>query len=281
MKSSTLIVWLLVAACIAIDLAMIAELQVQRNDWPGAGGLIGLGLAFAQVTLISLWAIWGRNSLPFRAIGSLLGVWGLSCLGSYSAVGGLGGVGPWFGLLLVYCAASLVLFIMARLASYAVSNQPLENSPGASNRSSSNQFTIWWLLSLMTAVGTALAVIRFAEFPMEELLDLAVVLSILSATGATVLILTLFLSRVGVAIIATMFISPIGGFLLMLTKLGSEARLEMVLLTCMQGLTILAAALVLRAGGFRVVRHNAPCGARASGSSVASASVAADGRDGP
>ncbi len=281
MKSSTLIVWLLVAAYVALDLAMIGELQIRRNEWPEAGGIIGLGLAFGQVTLISLWAILGRNTLPFRAIGLLLSVWGVSCLGSYSAVGGLGGVGPWFGLLLVYCGASLTLFIAPRLTGYKLSNQVLETPPASNNGLPANQFTIWWLLSLMTAVGTALGVIRFATFPLVELLELAVLLTILAATGCTVVWLSLSLSRAAVAIITTIVISPIGGILLTLTEFGSKGRLEMILMTCMQGVTILAAAFVLRAGGFRVVRRGVPREAIASGSPVASESIIADPRGEP
>lgn len=263
MRSPTLIVWLLVAACIAIDLAMIGELQVQRNEWPEAGGVVGLGVMFAQVTLIALWAVWGRYTIPFRAIGSLLSVWGLSCLGSYSAVGGLGGAGPWFGLVLVYCGASLALFIVARLTSYKLCHRPEEIFPTAINRSSSHQFTIWWLLSLMTAVGIALGVIRFAEFPLEELLELVVLLTVLAATGGTVLLLTLALSRLSVAIIATIFILPIGGFLVSLTDLGSAEGLTLSLMTCIQGAAILAAAIILRTSGIRFVRHTAPPSAMA------------------
>jgi len=280
MKPSNLIVWLLVAACIAIDLAMIGELQVRRNEWPEAGGVIGLGLSFSQVALISLWAIWGRSTVPFRAVGTLLSVWGVSCLASYSSVGGLGGVGPWFGLLLVYCGASLVPFIIARFAGHTLSNQEAEQPPTTDSRSSSNQFTIWWLVSVMTAVGITLAVIRFAEFPIPELLGLAVFLAILAATACSVLLLSCFLVRVSAAIIPTMVILPITGFLLSHADLApDEGTTEMVLMTSTQGVTILVAAFVLRAAGYRLVRHTAQRETRASGSSEASELVSADQRD--
>jgi hypothetical protein len=285
MKSSTLIVWLLVAACIAIDLAMIGELQVRRNEWPEAGGVIGLGLVFSQVTLMALWTVWGRSHILFRGVSALLGVWAVSFLASYSERGGPLGVGTWFGVLLLFCGVSLIPFIIARFANFTLTNEAEEKPHSTGRRLSSNQFTIWGLLSLMTAVGIALAVTRFAEFPMEQLLEVAVFFTLLAASVCAVLLLALYVSRLLPAILATTVICaicPVAGVLLSLTELNTgEGTLDLVVMMCVQGVASLFAAIVLRAGGYRLVRHTAPSAAKAAGSSVESASTAAGQRDEP
>lgn len=267
MKSSTLIVWLLVAACIAIDLAMIGELQIRRNEWPEAGGIVGVGLTFSQISLLALWAVWGRSGMLVRGVSSLLGVWGLSCLGSYSVSGGLGAAGPWFGLLLVYCGVSLVPCIIVRFSGYELLSPLSAEPPRTLSRNSPRQFTIWGLLSLMTAIGATLAVLRFAEFPVADLLELLVFITLLAATACSLLLLALYLSRLVASIIATITFLPIAGALLSLSGLSpGETTLEMVLVTCTQGAAIASAAIVLRNGGYRLNRFKESSGTTASGS---------------
>ncbi|MBC8352106.1 MAG: hypothetical protein H8E66_08950 [Planctomycetes bacterium] len=282
MKSSTLIVWLLVAACVAINLAMIGELQIRRNEWPEAGGVIGLGLTLAQIALVALWTVWGLKNLIVRVISSLLSVWALSVLGSYSAVGRPDGAGPWFGLLLTYCGVSLVACMIAGSAGYKLSNHATDGQYLARHRTRSNQFTIWGLLSLMTAIGIALTVVKFAEFPISELLEMAAFLSLLATTGCLVLLLSLFLRHVIFAVIATAVVCPSVGFLLAVTGLApAEGTLEFTMMTCTQGFALLSAAIVLRSSGFRLVREATVSSTTTSESSGASESESVDQRAEP
>ncbi|MDA1053343.1 MAG: hypothetical protein O3C40_23075 [Planctomycetota bacterium] len=282
MKPSTLIVWLLIAACIAIDLAMIGELQVRRNEWPEAGGVIGLGLVFSQVALIALWTVWGRSHVLVRGVGTLLAIWAVSGLASYSQFGGWAGVSRWFGVLLLYCGVALFLFIVARFANYELSKQDAAKPQTTKRHLSSNQFTIWGLLSLMTAVGISLTAARFADFPMRQLVEAVAFFSLLAATVCTIILLALSLSKVRGAVIGAIVICPTAGFLLSLTALATGAgRLELTLLMCVQGVASLSAAVALRTAGFRLVRRTAPCEATASKSPAVSTSVSADQRDEP
>lgn len=267
MKSSNLIVWLLVAAFIAIDLAMIGELQIRRNEWPEAGGLIGLGLSFSQIALLALWAVWGRSNVLVRGVNTLLGVWAVSCLASYSTTSDLDDVGYWFGVLLFYCGASLIPFIILRFARYEISSQRAASTQHADNhavrRLSANQFTIWGILSLTTAIGVALAVIRFAQFPMGLLLEVLAFFTLLAVAVCAILLLALFLSRTIIALVATTVICPIVGFLLSLNGLAPGEPLELVLMMCVLGVVIVSAAIILKSAGYRLIRLTEPSEATA------------------
>ncbi|MEX0820337.1 MAG: hypothetical protein WD070_12125 [Pirellulaceae bacterium] len=255
MKSTRLIVWLLVAACVAIDLAVIGELQVRQNEWPGAGGVIGLGLSFSQIVLLSLWLVWGRSGVLLRGVSTLLGVWGISCLANFSTDGGPHRVGIWFGVLLLFCGVCVIPLFIAKFVGCELSNEAAESPLARDRRWSTNQFTIWGLLSLMTTVGITLAVLRFAEFPMPHLFEVIWFVTILAATGCTILLLALFLRRLYIAILATLMISPIGGVLLSLFgPAPDDDALLLILMTFVQGAAILAAVVVLRTSGYRLVR---------------------------
>jgi hypothetical protein len=284
MKSSTLIVWLLVAACIAIDLAMIGELQIRRNEWPEAVGLIGLGLSFSQIALLALWAVWGRSNVVVRGVSTLLGVWAVSCLASYSREGDSDRVGVWFGVLLFYCGASLIPFIMVRIAGYEISSQRAASTHHADShvvrRLSANQFTIWGILSLTTAIGVALAVIRFAQFPMGQLLEVVAFCTLLAGALCAILLLALFLSRTIISIAATTVICPIVGVLLSHTgPAPAKGTLELVLMMCVLGVAIVSAAIVLKTAGYRLVRLTEPGAATALRSSEVLKSVSVDQAD--
>jgi hypothetical protein len=272
MKSSTLIVWLLVAACIAINLAMIGELQVRRNEWPGAGGIIGLGLVFSQIALLALWVVCGRKTLVVRAVSALLGVWGVSCLGSYSATGGLGVVEAWFGLLILCSLASLAPFIVAKINRYDLIDVGSEAVRLPTTRLTSSQFTIWGLLALMTGVGVTLMLLRNAAFPWLELLQAAPFFAIFVFTGCLVLLLTLTVAKLRWAFIATIVICPIAGYLLSLHRLLAENRPELIFAVSIEGVATIIAAIGLRSGGVRFVRSPARCQAMASESSDVSMS---------
>jgi hypothetical protein len=272
MKSSTLIVWLLVAACIAIDLAMIGELQVRRNEWPGAGGIIGLGLVFSQIALLALWVACGKKTLVIRAVSALLGVWGVSCVGSYSATGGLGEVRAWFGLLILCSLASLAPIIVAKINRYDLIDVGSETVRLPTTRLTSSQFTIWGLLTLMTGVGITLMLLRNAAFPWLELLQAAPFFAIFVFTGCAVLLLTLTVAKLRWAFIATIVICPIAGFLLSLHHAVAEQAPELILAVSIESLGTIFAAIGLRSGGVRLVRSPPRFEAKASGSSDVSVS---------
>ncbi|MEO8497745.1 MAG: hypothetical protein ABI614_21985 [Planctomycetota bacterium] len=282
MKSSTLIVWLLVAACIAIDLAMIGELQLRHNEWPEAGGVVGLGLTFAQLALIALWTVWGRSSVLVRAVCSLLSVLAVSCLASYSSDGGLDSVGDWFGVLLLYVGLILIPFIIARFMNYDLNHEGSQAAHNARGRLPSNQFTIWGLLSLMTAAGITLATVRYADFPIRQRLEVAAFLTLLTAPACTVLLLSLSRTRMMIAVMTTMVICPIVGFLLSITGVApGEGALLLILMTCIQGAALLSAVLVLRAAGYRLARPAELSGATALRSSDAPGSGSVGQADEP
>lgn len=280
MKSSSLIVWLLFAAFVAIDLAMIRELQVKRNEWPEAGGVIGLGLSFSQIALLALWAVWGRSKILFRAVNTLLGVWAVGCLASFSAAGNLDDLGVWFGVLLFYCCVSLIPFVVGRVVGYELFNQYAASPRNVDRRLTANQFTIWGILSLTTAVGIALAVIPSADFPTGKLLEVAGFFTLLAVTVCGILLLALLLSRIVIVILATVVICPAAGTLLSLTKLApGDGPLELVLMMCVQGVVILSAAIILRTAGYRLARQPKSNEPRASGSSDVSM-LESEGRGG-
>lgn len=268
MKSSSLIVWLLVAACIAIDLAMIGELQIRRNEWPGAGGLIGLGLTFSQVALLAMWAVLGRRNVLVRGVVSLLAVWMLGYLAAFSSGER---AGTWFGVLMFYCAVSLIPLTILRFTGYKLASRESVAREKSNDVLSSKQFSIWGILSLMTAIGITLGVVRFAQFPLVEISSVASFFSVLSATSCTLLMFALYLRHFAFSVAAMTIMCPIAGLLLSLTGLApGEGTVELVLMMCVQGMTLLTAAYVLRNAGYRLVRDESTDLTTASESSVAS-----------
>ncbi|MCA9122324.1 MAG: hypothetical protein H6822_14725 [Planctomycetaceae bacterium] len=254
MKSSNLITWLLVAACVAIDLAIAGELQVRRNEWPEAGGLIGLGLTFSQVTMLAMWTVNGRTSILVRGVVSLVAVWMLGCLAEFSTTGRYEGAGMWFGVLMFYCTVSLVPFVLVRLTGYALANDDSRGRTKTRVGLSANQFSLFGILSLTTAIGITLGIVRFAVFPVGQLLGVAAFFTVLGATSCTLLLLSLYLRRIAFAIAASIVLCPTTGAVLSLTKIApGEGMFELMIMMCVQGSVLVAAAVVLRSVGYRLI----------------------------
>jgi hypothetical protein len=284
MKPSSLIIWLFVAACIAVDLAMIGELQVRKNYWPKVGGVVLLGLVFSQLVLLAMWMIWGRKSIAIRGISTLTGIAGLSLVASQGeGHDGLSEAPNWLGALLFAFGPSLFVFSMAQLFGICLHRL---NKKEASRRGLQfpwNQFTIWSLLSLTTVTGIALSLARFATFPFDRLLQALLFFGIWAATGCGILMACMMLKRIVIGCVATVILCPLSGFLLSLHSFGPgrSGTVELMMLTSVQGIFLVCAAIVLRSAGYRLVRESTTKGLTASESSVGSPPDAARQHDEP
>lgn len=257
MKASTLIPWLLFAAFCVLDLALMGEIQLRKNEWPGAGGIFGIGLAFSQISLISIWAVWGSKGLVVRAVSTLLAVLATAFLASYSTDGHGRESNEWFGILLLYCSMTTTPFIVLRLCGYNFVVAERSSPRQSTSQIGTNQYTVWGLLSLMTAVGITSAVLRAVDFPMSEAFDAAVFFGLLASVTCAASFLLLRWAKVWLPIVGSMVAFPVMG--IVLNQVGfapQNDKVELVVAICIQGGATTAAALVIRAGGFRIERTN-------------------------
>ncbi len=252
MKSSTLIGTLLVAAVCAIDLAVIGEIQVRKNEWPAAAGVMGIGLAFAQVVLISLWAVWGRFNVIVRSVTALVAVFLTAFVGSYSTDGHGRETNEWFGVLLLYAALTIVPFTVARMAGFQLNTDNRLKLKVESSSLATNQYTVWGLMSLMTAVAIACAVMRFVAFPIGEAVAAAVFFSLLAAVACSTSFSFLHSRVLWIPIVVALIAYPVAGIILGFVDFApNHQKVELIFAIVTQGIVTAAAMLMLRSGGFR------------------------------
>lgn len=274
MKSSTLIIWLLFAAFCAVDLAIVGEIQLRKNEWPEAGGVFGIGFVIGQVPLVALWFVWGGASIFVRGITTLAGIYALACVGSYSEHGAPRAVDEWLGILLIQLACLSIPFAIARTRQFQLRcvDAVAHNSNSALPlESAKHQVTIWWLLCVTTLVAVLISVLRLVSIPIDDLFDAAVFIAVLSAPSCVTLLLAFAMQRLWVSIVVACLLFPLASFAFSLITGSPHERIEFLLTFCLQGGIVAIAIVTLRNAGFRLEQsHHAPM-ARQSSTPPASA----------
>ncbi len=282
MKPSTLIIWLLVAAFLAIDFAMMGELQIRRNEWPEAGGIFGLGLVFAQISLLALWFVFGHSNIAFRTITSMIGLFVVSFLASYSTNGGPAETSFWFAFALCFTATTTALLSVARAIGLEIRDAASYGDQQGKSRTLSKQFTIWGLLSLMTGVGAVLGAIRFADMPEHSVLAIGAFGLVLASLSCSVLLTAIAVRRWWITVLVVITSCPAAGALLQLTGIPpDDGPLPIILSLYAQCILTMLAAHVVRQSGYVLQSACDALQTTASKSSVASVLESEDQVDEP
>lgn len=165
LKSSTVVVMLLVVACVAVDFAVVNEVAAERVTWPHTMGAVDIGLAIGQMCLLVVWFVWGtrRVSVFWRAAICTSGYFGLSWMMArgedYSDP-----TGEYFFISLLYVVVVAAVLFPARILGYKIHDRSSSDTElvtvGRPIR-----FSIWNLLSTTTAVCVLLGLLRFIEPP--------------------------------------------------------------------------------------------------------------------
>lgn len=251
-KPQLLPLWLAVLACVVVDAAML--LLVRERMWPQAPGIVGVGLALGQVSLLGAWLVWGRWNAVWRVVLVAAAVYGISFLGSHST-DGPGNSSEWYGILLFYLAMLFVVFLISRLMGYRLtSGSSGTNQTAAVAGQRPTQFSIWGLLSVTTAVGIVLTLLRFVDLPF--LWDFEPIIFFLILTiSSSVILFASFLPQWAVAVGVAVTVCPIAGLLMALNGLPNpnEWR-ELIAMNLIHGTCVLCGVSVAKIAGYRLSR---------------------------
>jgi hypothetical protein len=253
MKAPVVVIWLLIVACVAVDLAVIRELQLSQATWPERTGILGIGLAFGQQVLVTAWMVWGRWNLLVRVAVTVCATFGLGWLGA-SSEAGASQSGVWFSAMLIFLALLAAPMLAARLMGYSVL-RPEDTDDQQRRRSlRARQFSIWSLLTVMTAVAVILGVLRYADWLQDDLVAAILFFTVFSIATCIVLFCGLFFRARIVGLVVTLLVSPVAGYCLSRTGLTANDTREMIELSCLQGLVVIVGVLVLRSAGYVMER---------------------------
>ncbi len=158
MRSSTILLPLLIITSLAVDLALVGSLAAEAK-WPALSVAVVLGLAAGQINLVTLWGVLGSGHLPWR-ITALLVVpigWGFALAASAPNIkSGYDVVAKWevhFLTQTVLLASILVLIRLSgavlRLGDLAT-DLPLRRM----------QFTLRYLFAWLTSTAISLSVLK-------------------------------------------------------------------------------------------------------------------------
>lgn len=243
--SSRLILALLAAAVLLQDGVWIVVLRVAQADWPAWQAVVAMGLAFSQVTVAAVLALWWVRWLLARGVLVVLNV---ALAGYLAARCTNDDVSNWIGIMgftAGLVAAPLAIFRLAGVRLVATAHpEPLP--------AGARQFTIWGLLSLTTIVAVALGVARFMAFPWEEIGQIG--LFVLALGTIPWVASTLALSRWPAVntIAITAVVCPLVGWGMSFTGFPPDHPRELIAMTCVQGILTLGICSAVRAAGFHV-----------------------------
>lgn len=265
MKPEHLLAALLLLACTAVDLGVVGEVLANQTAWPKFPGILGLGLALGQASVITFWLVWGSGHLLLRVSAAFVILLALSFMASISTAGTPREVGQWFGAILIYLALLATVLMICRLLKVRLAQRE-EFPPQQVSRLASWQFSIGSLLVAMSATGVIITVLRHVEFPAREIVAVGVFFLILTVFSCILMVVSLISRRIWPAGLLIVAISPGVGFVLSATGFPPrEMWLELTLMTGVTGLTILTLLAVLRTTGWRLEWASPDENARESG----------------
>lgn len=253
LSTHTVLLWLVLVACLVVDLVVLSV--VVHQDWPELPGVIGLGLALAQVSLLVAWLIWGTWNIVWRVVATSAATCALSVMAAGS-VDDFDEAPEWFGILLFYVAMVATVLFISRWMGYRVTVDTALRDDAPQRRW---QFSIWSLLSVMTAVGVLLGLLRLVEWPGHDLVEAILFFLILTTTTC----LVFFVSFLGgesvwrwlIAAATILTLCPLAGLLMALTGFPPhDDWRELMAMNTIQGATIVGIVSALRTGGLCLAR---------------------------
>ncbi|MBP89779.1 MAG: hypothetical protein CMJ64_24245 [Planctomycetaceae bacterium] len=247
-----ILTWLLVTACVCADIAVVAEIITHKTVWPALGGVVALGLSFGQMSIVVAWVIWAHRNAMLRVAVAMCCAFAIGWILSISTTSALDFDG-FVGAVLLYLVVLAIPFGVANAAGYRMSVDGVTVEQSTDSRPW--QFSIWSLLSAMTAVAATLGVLRYANWLDFNFIN-AVMFFVILAISTLVLFFSTFSLKSTLAA-ATLFVvtSTIAGGLLQFT--GNTAREEwpeLIMLSGIHGLTVFAAAIILKVAGCQLQR---------------------------
>ena len=237
---------LLLSAIAAQDLAWIAVLRGRTLDWPQPAAVAAMGSAFCQVSLAALLLL--AVDFPLRIRWAVAGSLYLAaaCIASRAASEE---IVPWLGIMLLNLAIVAAPLLAARVAGMRiVAVDRLEDQPAASR-----QYSILGVLALTTFVAVLLGIAR----AIATWGDVAAVAVFAMALGAIpwacgTLALSGFHWRW--AVFAGAVVCPLAGLAIAKTGFPPEEHpIQLVAMCCVQGALTIAACIVVRLAGYRLV----------------------------
>lgn len=249
LSPTALLVLLVLTACVVVDVLVGAI--AEDHAWPDAAGVTGIGLAIGQTSMLAVWMVWGSWNIAWRSVTVAIGTFGLSWMVEDS-VGGPS-TSAWFSIMLVFVGMVAATMFVARLMGYRMGLHS-DAEPATDDTRQPWQFSIWSLLSAMTAAGILLAFVRFLDFPANEFVEAILFFLILTVTTCLILF-TSFLPHWAVSVGVVVVTCPLAGALLRVTGFPPEDDwLELMALSTLHGVSVFAITSVLKIAGFRLDR---------------------------
>ena len=253
-STRSLLLWLLIAACVLVDITIAGEVIVRRPAWPGAGGVIGLGLSLAQMSILVAWMIWGKWNVMLRVMVATCGAFGIGWIAALSTNNARSpDFAGWFAALLVYIAVLAIPLGIARASAYRIVTDGCDKEPAGNANNRWWQFSIWSLLAAMTGVALMLGALRYAYWLHQGFFNALMFFAILSTSTVLTLFSTFLLKRSWTAALLALVTSISAGALLQLT--GNTLREEwfaLIAMSCVHGTTVYAIVLVLKVAGYQL-----------------------------
>jgi len=160
-KSCPLIVILLILAAVLVDLLFAVD-WARGESFPHLPAVVLLGLALAQVGLLSAWLAFGGGPLLLRFGVTFVAV-GLLSLPAASTT--LPSFPEWLGVFSLYAAMVAIPLSLVRLSGSRLTIRTPNASRQGESRLRRWQFSLGDLLALMTVTAVASALARLFEFP--------------------------------------------------------------------------------------------------------------------
>jgi hypothetical protein len=246
---------LLIVTWIVLDALFVSAIESQGLNWPAWPAILGMGFVFAQSTHLSAWLVWGHSNIAVRIGAGVAAMYALAYLTSVATMG-TPGTSMWFGGQLIFALGALPAFLAARLRGLRFVVDAEDGvATWAAGQPIAQQYTIWGILSLTTAVAIALAAIRMTAIEHDDIVSAFIFFIMISSNG-TIVFLAMFLIRnlLVVELIATVTAISLG-WLCPLSGLPDDERRELVTMTLTQAIAVIGTAIVLRVGGLRSTRR--------------------------
>lgn len=245
MNPQHLIASLLVVAFAAVDAAVLLAMRLEGEVWPHWGAIGALGLGFGQTGFAAAYFVQGRANIAMRGAVLILVAGVTGYLGD-RATGG-DDFPVWWTLMLASSVPLLVVGAVARWYGVRIVHED------DVDREERPQFSIWWLLSLTTAVALAFGVARYLRLPPEELPAVILFSVAINLTPIVCVACGLSWQNAWLAFGLPLLSAPVFGVLLAFTGLPPPRDwLPLAMMSFVQSVCILAVCAVLRLTGYRL-----------------------------
>jgi hypothetical protein len=210
LRPSTLVSYLLFTASVAVAGCVVLVGRASEPASAAAHEMFAVGLA--QIALLAAWLAWGRRPVLLR-VTALAG--GLAFWSWPMAHWIANGYAHWLFVLTAYATSIITVLAILRMTGVAAFGSVTlssdgRTSPGAQH--ASWQFSLWTLLSLMTAAAVVVALMRWAAIPWESLGEAGVFIASFTILAFASLLVGAGLrrpSRVLLAVIALAFLGAL------------------------------------------------------------------------